>query len=85
MPVQVTSFPNAEWQLTLSQAFEELDRLDAEAKSLESNTGRYIRPIAVVRVERTGRDHRLMEKISTPKMCGNILNTIYMCPRMPSA
>ena len=58
LPVQVTSFPNAEWQLTLSQAFEDIDRLDAEAKSLESNTGRYIRPIAVVRVERTGRDQR---------------------------
>ena len=56
LPVQVTSFPNAEWQLTLSQAVEELDRLETEAKSLESNTGRYIRPIAVVRVENTGRD-----------------------------
>ncbi len=54
LPVQVTSFPNAEWQLTLSQAVEELEQLDAEAKSLESNTGRYIRPIAVVRVENTG-------------------------------
>lgn len=63
LPVQVTSFPNAEWQLTLSQAVEELDRLDAEAKSLESNTGRYIRPIAVVRVERTGRDQRDGENI----------------------
>ena len=63
LPVQVTSFPNAEWQLTLSQAFEELDRLDAEAKSLERNTGRYIRPIAVVRVERTGRDQRDGENI----------------------
>ena len=63
MPVQVTSFPHAEWQLTLSQAFEELDRLDAEAKSLESNTGRYIRPIAVVRVERTGRVQRGKENI----------------------
>ena len=38
LPVQVTSFPNAEWGLTLSQAVEELDRLDAEAKSLENNT-----------------------------------------------
>ena len=27
LPVQVTSFPNAEWQLTLSQALEELDLL----------------------------------------------------------
>lgn len=58
LPVQVTSFPNAEWQLTLSQAVDELERLDTEARSLENSTGRYIRPIAVVRVERTGRDQR---------------------------
>lgn len=63
LPVQVTSFPNAEWSLTLSHAVEELERLDTEAKSLESNTGRYIRPIAVVRVERTGRDQRDGENI----------------------
>ncbi len=58
LPVQVTSFPNAEWELTLSQAVDELERLDVEAKALENNTGRYIRPIAVVRVERTGKDQR---------------------------
>ena len=58
LPVQVTSFPNAEWQLTLGQAVDELERLDAEAKSLAHSTGRYIRPIAVVRVERTGKDQR---------------------------
>ena len=58
LPVQVTSFPNAEWQLTLSQAADELERLDTEAQSYENSTGRYIRPIAVVRVERTGRDQR---------------------------
>ena len=58
LPVQVTSFPNAEWGLTLGQAVEELERLDAEARNLEHSTGRYIRPIAVVRVERTGNDQR---------------------------
>ena len=63
LPVQVTSFPNAEWQLTLSQAVEELDLLNAEAESLGNNTGRYIRPIAVVRVERTGKDQRDGENI----------------------
>lgn len=63
LPVQVTSFPNAEWQLTLSQAFKELERLSAEAKSLGANTRRYIRPIAVVRVERTGSDQRDGEHI----------------------
>ena len=63
LPVQVTSFPNAEWKSTLGQAAEELDRLEAEAKSLEHSTGRYIRPIAVVRVERTGNDQRNSEHI----------------------
>ena len=63
LPVQVTSFPNAEWTLTLGQAVEELDRLEAEARSLDHSTGRYIRPIAVVRVERTGSDQRDGEHI----------------------
>ena len=63
LPVQVTSFIEAEWQYTLGQAHEELERLDAEAKSLAANGGRYIRPIAVVRVERTGRDQRDGERV----------------------
>ena len=58
LPVQVTAFPNAEWQFTLGEAADELNRLEVEARTLEANTGRYIRPIAVVRVERTGRDQR---------------------------
>ena len=65
LPVQVKSAvrKNAasttwrdEWQYTMQQAVDELDRLDTEAKSLESTTERYIRPIGVVRVERTGKD-----------------------------
>ena len=63
LPVQVTSFPNAEWQLTLSQAVDELERLQVEAELLENSTGRYIRPIAVVRVERTGKSQRDGEHI----------------------
>ena len=63
LPVQVTSFPNAEWGLTLGEAVDELERLDAEAKSLESRTGRYIRPLAVVRVDRTGKSQRDGEHI----------------------
>ena len=63
LPVQVTSFPNTEWQSTLGQAVEELDRLEAEATAFKHSTGRYIRPIAVVRVERTGNDQRDSEYI----------------------
>ena len=58
LPVQVASFPGADWQHTLGQAHDELERLANEAQSLEQSEGRYIRPIAVVRVERTGKDQR---------------------------
>lgn len=63
LPVQVTSFTNADWHYTLSQAHEELEKLDTEAQSLQMSEGRYIRPIAVVRVERTGKDQRDGERV----------------------
>ena len=63
LPVQVTSFTNADWHFTLAQAHDELERLDTEANSLQMSEGRYIRPIAVVRVERTGRDQRDGERV----------------------
>ena len=63
LPVQVVSYTGNEWKHTLSEAAEELDRLDAEAQSLQSSEGRYIRPIAVVRVERTGKDQRDSDRI----------------------
>ena len=58
LPVQVDSWPNAEWRTTLTEAKDQLDRLAAEAESLHASEGRYIRPIAVVRVERTGKDQQ---------------------------
>ena len=63
LPVQVTSFTNADWHYTLAQAHDELERLDAEAKSLQMSGGSYIRPISVVRVERTGRDQRDRDRV----------------------
>ena len=72
LPVQVKSAfrKNAgsttwrdDWQYTLQQAVDELNRLDNEASALENTTDRYIRPIAVVRVERTGKDQRDQERI----------------------
>ena len=63
LPVQVTSFTNTEWEYTLAQAHDELERLSAESSSLQMSEGRYIRPIAVVRVERIGRDQRDGERV----------------------
>ena len=52
-----------DWQYTLQQAVDELERLNNESEALEGTTDRYIRPIAVVRVERTGSDQRDGERI----------------------
>lgn len=58
LPVEVTAVQNAGWKETLTLAHDRMEELDAEARSLEGTEGRYIRPIAVVRVERTGKTQR---------------------------
>ena len=63
LPVQVKSSTNIDWHNTLAEAHDELERLNAAGQSLQMSEGRYIRPIAVVRVERTGRDQRDTERI----------------------
>ncbi len=60
--VDTTSWRD-DWQYTLQQAADELQRLNDEAEALENTTNRYIRPIAVVRVERTGKDQKGGEHI----------------------
>ena len=47
----------------LAQAHEELENLAAEGQSLQMSEGRYIRPIAVVRVERTGKNQQDGERV----------------------
>ena len=58
LPVEVSSLDNAGWKDTLALAHDKLEDLAREAASLEGSEGRYVRPIAVVRVERTGKDQR---------------------------
>ena len=76
LPVQVTSFTDAEWQYTLGQAHDELERLEAEAQSLRMSEGRYIRPIAVVRVERTGRDQRDSERVHSEDVREHLIQSL---------
>lgn len=63
VPINITSYTNTEWHYTLTKAQEQLQQLSTVAQSLQMNTGRYIRPIAVVRVERTGKEQRDGEHI----------------------
>ena len=63
LPVQITSFVQTNWKYTLAKAHEQLEKLDTESVALQHSEGRYVRPIVVVRVERTGKDQRDGEHI----------------------
>ena len=59
LPIQVrTTGSSTDWRHALSIARERLESLTDAAGEFESDTGRYIRPIAVVRAENTGKSQR---------------------------
>ncbi len=58
LPIEVHSFSNSDWKHTLAETQKQLNRLASAALKLKEGENRYIRPIALVRVQRTGRDQR---------------------------
>lgn len=58
MPMNVSPLPGTEWQSTLRKAWERLEGLERDALAYRGDGGRYIRPILLVQVERTGAEQR---------------------------
>lgn len=58
MPLNLDPRQGVDWKATLTAAVSKLNSLDTEARRLRADTGRYIRPIALIQVERTGADQR---------------------------
>lgn len=58
MPLNLDPRQGTDWKATLNAALHRLNSLDASAQLLRSETGRYIRPIMLIQVERTGSDQR---------------------------
>lgn len=58
MPLNLDPRQGNDWKATLNAAVAKLSALDAEARKLRAETGRYIRPIMLIQVERTGADQR---------------------------
>lgn len=54
MPMNVTPLPAGDWQTTMRAAWDKLTDLERVARDYEGDGGRYIRPILLVQVERTG-------------------------------
>src|SRR5215217_4339837 len=58
LPINVTVHSASDWRDCLRESVDQLNRLQAEAGSLTADSSRYIRPICLVQVERTGKDQR---------------------------
>ena len=58
MPLNLDPRQGTDWKATLNAALQRLNSLDRDAAHLRANTGRYIRPIMLIQVERTGADQR---------------------------
>ena len=62
LPIEIES-NNLGWKHTLAKTQQKLTELADEARKLQARENRYIRPIALVRVQRTGRDQQGKGKI----------------------
>ena len=58
MPLNLDPRQGNDWKATLNAAVLKLSNLDKDARNLQANTDRYIRPIMLIQVERTGADQR---------------------------
>jgi len=58
MPLNLDPRQGNDWKATLNAAMLTLNDLDKDARTLQADTGRYIRPIMLIQVERTGADQR---------------------------
>jgi type III restriction enzyme len=58
LPIRLEVAKNLSWKVTLGRAVDRLNELEKEARDFQNETNRYIRPILLVRVDRTGKDQR---------------------------
>lgn len=58
MPLNLDPRSASDWRNTLAAALARINGLDELARAFQADSGRYIRPILLVQVERTGSDQR---------------------------
>ena len=58
MPLNLDPRQGADWRGTLAVAVQRIRDLDSAARRFQADSGRYIRPVLLVQVERTGTDQR---------------------------
>ena len=63
LPINIFNTSKGDWEDTLTKAHHKLQELGKDSAKLLANDGRYIRPIMLIRAERTGKDQRDGKKI----------------------
>jgi type III restriction enzyme len=58
MPLNLDARQGTDWKAVLNIGLEKLRAVDAKAAAFRADSGRYIRPIMLIQVERTGKDQR---------------------------
>lgn len=75
LPIHVDVQHWSDWQACLMASVQRLNTLQAQAEALQAETARYIRPILLVQVERTGADTRDAGYIHADDVCNYLLQT----------
>ena len=75
MPLILDPHETADWKTVLNTAVERLKHLQGEATKFKSESNRYIRPILLVQVERTGKDQRDGDHIHVDDVYEYLLQT----------
>ena len=58
LPINVTNAKRGDWKKTLCGAYEKLKELEKDCKTYQKKSKKYIRPIMLIQVERTGKDQK---------------------------
>lgn len=58
LPINVTNTKRGDWKKTLCQAYEKLKELEKDSEAYYKKSKKYIRPIMLIQVERTGKDQK---------------------------
>lgn len=58
LPIRLEVGQKLPWQTTLQNSVDRLNELERQARDFENASGRYIRPIMLIRVDRTGKEQR---------------------------
>ena len=76
LPIRLRNFPDSDWRYTLAQAKSERDALEEAAKQFQATDNRYIRPIAVIRVDRTGKNQRDGARVHAEDARDELMNAL---------